>query len=211
MLAAMDISEIPDRLKQLGRSQSDLARHLGLDPSSLTKTIKGARRLQLDEASKIEAFFDEPLTLPSPVSSLSERRNRPPRRIPVYGYAAAGGVERVAINPGQVVDWADPPPFWNGMGDLMIVRIIGDSMEPRYFEGESVVVQIGLPPGKGQDCLIEFHDGSAVIKSYRGQRDGFVFAWQYNPAKGESNEVRYPGTDVKALHVVDIPTRRQGF
>ena len=82
-------------------------------------------------------------------------------------------------------------------------------MEPRFFAGESVFVHAGLPPARGQDCLIEFRDGSAVIKSYRGQRDGFVFAWQYNPSADESNELRYQGTDVKALHAVELPSRIQ--
>ena len=58
MLAAMKLDEIPARLRQKGRSQSDLARHLQLDPSSLTKTIKGERRLKADELLKIEAFFE---------------------------------------------------------------------------------------------------------------------------------------------------------
>lgn len=208
MLAAMKLEEIPGRLESLGRSQADLARKIGLDPSSLSKTLKGRRQLKADELLKIEAYFGEQVDRGSgEVESLAARRGGAPRRIPVYGYAAAGGSERVAINPGQVIDWVDPPPLWNGAGDLMVVRVIGDSMEPRYFAGESVFVHVGLPPGRGQDCLVEFNDGSALIKSFRGQRDGQVFVWQYNPPKGEENEMRFDGASVKALHAVDLPTR----
>lgn len=207
MLAAMEITEIPARLRQLKRSQADLARHLDLDPSSLTKTIKGERRLRADELIKIEQFFGETFDRDNVVESLSERRRTAPKRIPVYGYAAAGGSERIAMNPGQVIDWVEAPPLWNGVGDLAVIRIIGDSMEPRYFAGEAVTARLGLPPARGQDCLIEFNDGSGLIKSYRGQRDGFVFAWQYNPPNGETNEVRYDGASVKALHAVDLPYR----
>lgn len=207
MLAVMEISEIPSRLRQLKRSQADLARHLNLDPSSLTKTLKGERRLRADELLKIEQFFGEPIDREAAVEQLSERRRSAPRRIPVYGYAAAGGSERIAINPGQVIDWVDAPPLWNGVGDLAVVRIIGDSMEPRYFAGEAVTVRLGLPPARGQDCLIEFNDGSGLIKSYRGQRDGQVFAWQYNPPSDEGNEVRYDASSVRAIHAVDLPFR----
>lgn len=208
MLAAMEISEIPSRLRALKRSQADLAKHLNLDPSSLTKTLKGERRLKADELLKIEQYFGEALDRGATVETLSTRRPTAPRRIPVYGYAAAGGEERIAINAGQVIDWVDAPPLWNGLGDLIVVRVIGDSMEPRYFAGEAVVVHVGLPPGRGQDCLIEFHDGSAVIKNYRGQRDGVVFAWQYNPPRDQDNELRFDGASVKAIHAVDLPTRR---
>lgn len=208
MLAVMEISEIPSRLRSLKRSQSELARHLNIDPSSLTKTLKGERRLKADELIKIEQFFGEKIDREGAVESLSARRQTAPRRIPVYGYAAAGGQERVAINAGQVIDWVDAPPLWNGLGDLIVVRIIGDSMEPRYFAGEAVVVHVGLPPGRGQDCLIEFHDGSGVVKNYRGQRDGVVFAWQYNPPMDQEGEIRFDGSSVKAIHAVDLPTRR---
>lgn len=207
MLAAMEITEIPQRLRAMKRSQAALARHLGLDPSSLTKTLKGDRRLKADELIKIEEFFGEKLDRDATVESLSTRRVGAPRRIPVYGYAAAGGNERIAINAGQVIDWVDAPPLWNGIGDLIVVRVIGDSMEPRYFAGESVIARLGLPPGRGQDCLIEFHDGSALIKNYRGQRDGQVFAFQYNPPPGEEGEVRYSASSVKAIHAVELPTR----
>lgn len=206
MLAAVELADIPSKLRSMGRSQASLARHLGLDPSSLTKTIKGERRLKADELLKMEAFFGERVE-PREVVSVSDRRAEPAKRIPVFGYAAAGGPERVTLNPGQVIDWIDPPPLWNGAGDIFVVRVIGDSMEPRYFAGEQVVVRQGLPPGRGQDCLIEFNDGSGLIKNYRGSRDGYVWAWQYNPPKGEDHSVRFDASDVKALHAVDLPTR----
>src|SRR5258708_3827813 len=92
-LAAMDIREIPGRLRQMRRSQADLARHLGLDPSSLTKTIKGDRRVQPTELIKLEAFFGERLEVAS-IAPQTPRRHGRLTKIPVYGYAAAGNDER---------------------------------------------------------------------------------------------------------------------
>ena len=192
----MDPKDIPDRLRQSGRTQAELARYLRLDPSSLTKTIKGARTLKADELLKINAFFGgEP---EAGVESLSARRGAAPRRIPVYGYAHAGAPEAVAFNNSQIVDWIDPPPLWNGVGDLIAIRVLGDSMEPRLFTGELVVAQIGLPPARERDCVVELQDGGALVKTYRGQKDGKVLLEQWNPQQ----ELKLEGASVRALHAV---------
>lgn len=197
-LAVVDPKDIPDRLARHGRSQSELARYLNLDPSSLTKTIKGSRRMKADEMLKIDDFFGGRDTDVGAVETLSTRRRGGPRRIPVYGYAAAGGADILAFNSGQVIDFIDPPPLWNGTGDLVAIRVLGESMEPRLFEGEMVIAQIDLPPIKGSDCIIEMSDGTAVVKTYRGASSGSIDATQWNPGKS----LQYDRNRVKGLHAV---------
>lgn len=198
----MELTDIPLRLRAMRRSQADLARVLQLDPSSLVKTIKGKRRVQAAEIAAIETFFGERLDLVAAHQAPTAPRRRViPNKIPLYGFAAAGGGDRIAYADDRVLDWIEPPPFWNGTGDLIYVRLVGESMEPRYFSGEIVPVRLNLPPGKGQDCLIEFSDGSAVIKTYEGQRDGKVYAKQYN----EPKIVPFEGAHVRALHTVWKP------
>lgn len=196
----MDLSDIPARLRMMRRSQADLARHLQLDPSSLTKTLKGDRRVQPAEVIKIEEYFGERLDV-TRTAPVTPRRKATPAKIPVYGYAAAGDGERIAYTDNQVIDYLDPPPFWRGGDDLVYVRLVGDSMEPRYFSGEIVPVRLNLPPAKGQDCLIEFHDDTAMVKTYQGQRDGQVFCEQYNERRG----LNFQATSVRALHTIWKP------
>jgi len=197
---AMEISDIPGRLRLINRSQADLARHLKLDPSSLTKTLAGKRRVQPAEVIEIEQFFGEKLsvTLTAPVTP---RRRTSPARIPVYGYAAAGAEDRVAYADNQVIDWLEPPPFWRGGDDLAYIRLVGESMEPRYFSGEIVPVRLNIPPAKGQDCLLEFTDHTAMVKTYQGQRDGKVWAEQYN----ERRTLSYEASNVRMLHTIWKP------
>ncbi len=199
---SMELSDIPDRLRLLRRSQADLARALKLDPSSLTKTIKGARRVQPAEVIEIEKFFGEKLSISTTEAApQAPRRRTTPAKIPVYGYAAAGSDDRIAYADSQVIDYLDPPPFWRGGDDLAYVRLTGESMEPRYFSGEIVPVRLNLPPAKGQDCLIEFNDNTALVKTYQGQRDGRIFAEQYNERRG----LDFDATSVRALHTIWKP------
>jgi len=92
----------------------------------------------------------------------------------------------------------DAPPGWSGSGDLLAVRIPGPQMEPRLFAGEVVIAQRDLPPTKGADCLVEFHDGSVLVKTYVGERNGALICSQYNPAQ----EVSFDRAAVRAVHAV---------
>jgi phage repressor protein C with HTH and peptisase S24 domain len=197
----IDPADIPNRLAKIGRSQADLARALNLDPSSLTKTIRGLRQMKAAEVAKIEAFLEESAHDPQPERNVRRYMGQSQQRgskIPVYGYAAGGGEERIAVNDGGIVDWIDAPPLWSGAGDLFGVRVIGSSMEPRLFEGELVIAQRNLPPARERDCLIELKDGSALVKTYTRQKEGRVFYRQWNPEK----EAHLPALDVKALHAI---------
>lgn len=196
----MDVSDIKLRLGQMQKRQADLARYLDLDPSSLTKTLKGERRFQPHEARALEQFFGEKITGLDDIAPVALRHTRP-RKIPLFGYAAAGGGDRIAYADDRVLDWLDPPPFWTAQWDLVYVRITGESMEPRIHSGEIVPVRIGFPPASNDDCLIEFNDSTALVKTYKGQRDNRVHAWQYQPA----GAVDFDATSVRALHTIWRP------
>lgn len=193
------IADLPERLRAAGRTQSDLARYLGLDPSSLTKTIKGDRQLKAAELAKINAFFGEEAEVSfHSVEDFGQRRRSPARRIPVFGYPAPDNRERVVFSVARAIDYIEPPPLWNGVGDLVAVRVSGETMQPRLFAGELVFAQLGLPPSERADCVIEFHDGTAAVKTYLRERDGVVFLRQWD----SDDEIREPGASVKALHAV---------
>lgn len=165
----------------------------------MTKTIRGGRRVTPAEVSKIEQYFGERLSVG--VTAPHGVRRRGQTRIPVYGYAAAGGEDRIAYTEDRVLEYFDPPPFWNGAGDLIYVRLVGDSMEPRYFSGEIIPIRMNVPPAKGQDALLLFNDATALVKNYVGQRDGKVFVRQYN----EPKDIAYEGASVRSLHAVLKP------
>lgn len=56
-----------------GRSQTDLARHLGIDPSAVNRIIRGHRKLSTEEATKAADFLGIALTPPK-------------RALPILGY-----------------------------------------------------------------------------------------------------------------------------
>lgn len=182
----MKPDEIRERLRRTGRSQAALGRHIGASKDSMSRLMTGQRRLQAAELPLIEEFF------------AGDRDKGPAyETLDVYGYAQAGGEDRIGLASDQVIDRIEVPA---GMvrGPAIGIRVAGDSMEPRLYSGETVIVALNVAPARDRDCVVEFRDGTGIVKQYRGQREGQVFLWQYNPEQ----EIRVDASKVKAIHAV---------
>lgn len=177
------------RLAAVGRSDTDLARRLNKSKSAVSRIMTGERKdLRQGEVEAIEAAL----------ADFEGKPQRPPGLIPLLGYAAATGGDRIVWNTDAPLDWVEAPPMRDTGTQVLAIRVSGDSMEPRLFAGETIYVGRQLAPARNGDAVIEFNDGTAVVKSYAGMRQGFVFARQYNP----DEELRYEATRVRAVHAV---------
>jgi repressor LexA len=198
MIASMsdpaDWRTVADEVERRGRgTKLALAKHLEMDPSYLSRKLSGGGFLTVPQARAISAFLADEMA-----DSSTPTPPTPGRRVPVWGYAAASNGDKIAMNNGEVIDWVELPAGLAPQGEVFIVRALGSSMEPRIFDGESLLIRRGVPPTRDRDALIEFNDGSGVVKTYRGTRDGQVFVHQFNP----DTELRYPVASVKATHAV---------
>lgn len=190
-----DVAARPEMQERGAKNR--LAKHLGMDASYLGRKLTQRRSLTLTEADAVRSFLngDEPDLVAAPPGG---------RRVPVYGYAAMGSAgdgdtgERIAMGTGDIIDWTELPAGLNPRGDCFVIHPIGSSMEPRIFEGEPLLVLVRQPPLRNGDALIEFNDGTGVVKSYRGTREGRVWAHQFNPDGGRN----YDAAMVRALHRV---------
>ncbi len=57
--------------------------------------------------------------------------------IPVYGHALGGKDGEFILNGNQISEVSAPPGLWH-IPDACAVYVVGESMEPGYFAGETV-------------------------------------------------------------------------
>jgi phage repressor protein C with HTH and peptisase S24 domain len=191
-------SDVAERLAGFERgAQTRLAKLLKVDPSYFSRRLKTRTELTVREQRVVASFFaNEP-----EAEFLSDTAIEAPRRgrLQVFGYAATADRDRIALASDRVLDMLQLPAGLDlDPEEYFVVLPIGSSMEPRIFAGEPQVVRRGYPPARDKKCLIEFNDGTAIIKAYRGERDGRVFAEQYNPAQ----VVDFDAASVKAIHAI---------
>lgn len=107
--------------------------------------------------------------------------NADKKPVPMVGYVGAGA-EVFPIDDGGCLDEIDPPP---GIGpDAVAVRVRGDSMFPRYMEGDVLIYDQhdSLNRADGQECVVSLPDGRKFVKLVRAEPDGTATLESWNAA-----------------------------
>lgn len=101
-------------------------------------------------------------------------------RIPVLGTIPAG-IPLDAIE--DILDWEEIPAAW-GSGDRQYfgLRVKGDSMYPRYLEGDTVILQKEKTCESGDDCAVLVNGEEATLKQVMIRGDGSLELRPANPA-----------------------------
>ncbi len=118
--------------------------------------------------------------------------NWKPNRIKVYGSVPAG-VPIEAVE--DVLDWEDVPMDWVATGDKYIgLKVKGDSMAPKYVDGDTVIVKLQPDCESGQDAIVYVNGYDATLKRVIKQPDGIMLQPinpDYEPKKYDYNDERF--------------------
>lgn len=211
----MDKKAIKLLLDQSGKKQTDLARHLGMSDSTMSKLLNGPRHLKADEADKIRRWFgvaDEIVTKPNvrrvdTPAAIPSRSTRP-RDVPILGTAWGGESGDFTMN-GETAGYALRPERYEGREDIFALYVQGTSMEPRYYAGELIVVEKRRPPQNGDHVVVELlanSDGTreAFLKVLVGRTPTKVKLAQYNPSKVIEIDLAKVGQVLRVLTTMDL-------
>lgn len=133
------MTEFKDMLKlyrnQRGLSQSELAKKLGLSPSTISMYEVGKRQPDFETEEKIADYFNVSL---NSLRGKSEELRSSHTTINVLSRVAAG----IPINATEdVIDTEEITEDLAKTGEFFGLKIKGDSMEPRIYDGDVVIVR----------------------------------------------------------------------
>lgn len=150
---------------QHGISQERLAQDLGLSKSAISMYENGNRVPNLDMLEHLARYFHVTL------SSLSGMVEDTAFRVPVVGHVAAGIPTQAVEN---ILDWEEIPQSMARCGDYIGLKVRGASMEPRFVEGDTVIVR-RQPDVESGEIAIVFVDGDeATMKKVLKQPGGLL-------------------------------------
>jgi transcriptional regulator with XRE-family HTH domain len=146
----MFLQWIKKGLAKHGKHQKGLAAALGVDRSSVSKLLSGARQLKADEIEKIAAYLEEP----------------PPSRTMPVRYRIGAGQAVYAIDTDDAIDYEPVGGMWGIEAELAIVD--GDSMLP--FVGRGARIFFGpargpQPSDHRQLRVVRLADDRMLLKS----------------------------------------------
>jgi phage repressor protein C with HTH and peptisase S24 domain len=222
----MDGSWFNQALQRVDASQADLARHLRLAPSAVSRMLKGERQMKPLEVVHIASFLrvpeDEVLrhavdsAVPAPAADAPRRgRGRPrsseaatppasaPRllqeseRIPIRSGARGGTDQEMFLEDGPI-GYTPRPANLGGVRAAYAIYMVGDSMEPRYEPGWLLHVNPFKPPTRGRDVVVYKIDQAVLIKQFVGWEGDTLVLRQLNPP----GTLRIPRDQVRECHLV---------
>jgi len=186
----MDYGERITRVrKSLGLSQAEVARRLEWSPPNYARIEKGRITPSLRSLEAIAGALEVPLSALTGEELAGDE-------VPVVAFASAGpGVEFTDQGypaGGGMYFLPRPPQFTdpNGFG----VEVAGDSMVPKYEDGQVVMVDTRKRPVSGDYAVVGLMSGDKYVKRYR-ESGGVVILESVNPLYPpivvEPSEVRF--------------------
>jgi len=214
----MDTNWFQQALMRARVSQADLARHLALAPSAVSRMLKGERQMKLNEAVQVASILgvsqEEVLryagAVPDrPAPSQPARRGRPPRSpgvastpsrseaIPIRGGAPAGGDEDMFVTDAPI-GWTTRIASLSGVRDAYAMYMTGSTMQPRYSQGWLLHVNPFKPPVTGRDVVVHKINRACVVGQFVRRSNDALLLRRLNP----EGELRIPSSDIAECHLI---------
>lgn len=194
-------TRIRKRRLELKMSQAELAKKLGyISRSSIAKIEAGVNDLT---QSKIMEFADALMTTPEYLMGFDEAKFGVTEckiskgvKIPVLGRVAAGmPIEAVE----DIEDYEEIPEAMAARGDFFALRIQGKSMEPKFSDGDVVIVRKQDDIDSGEIGVVIVNGSDATVKKVMKQENGIMLV--------ATNQVVYPPKYYDRKAIEELPVR----
>lgn len=141
-----------------GVKPSNVADAIGINKSSVTGWKKGSTPTDATIQRLADFFGVDP-------SVFTGEQAADSFRIPVLGTIPAG-IPLEAIE--DAVDWEEiPKAMLNGGKEYFALKVKGDSMWPRFLEGDTVIVRKTPTCRSGEVCVVYVNGYDATLKEVR--------------------------------------------
>lgn len=164
---------------QSGLTQTELAKKLGKDYSTIGKWELGQRSPVMMDVVKISELFNVPLEKLIGSSLIFDNAENLEMssdtiKIPVLGVIKAGMPIEAQEN---ILDYIDIPRKWTkGNKTFYALKISGDSMEPKYYKNDIVIFEQtnDMEYANNKDCAILIDGFDATFKKFNLNYDGIT-------------------------------------
>lgn len=160
------MEKLKELRKQMGKTQADIARYLGISYQAYAHYEAGRRDPDPHSLNKLADYFGVS------VDYLLGRKEPDPskgKRINVYGEIAAGiPIEAVE----DIVDLEEISPDMAARGEYIALRIKGSSMEPRIMDGDVVIIRLQDDVQNGEIAAVFVNGDSATLKRIKKEKGG---------------------------------------
>lgn len=182
----MDTTRIVELSKKQGKSMTHLCKLIGkyrnyfadVRSKDLTVPTEYLVIIAEDLGTTVE-YLTWQTDDPNPVQTESVEKRKTAIRIPVLGRVSAG-IPLEAIE--DIIDFEEiPADMVRGDSEYFGLRVSGDSMYPKYLEGDIIIVRRQDTCENGQDCVVYVNGYDATLKTVYLLDNGGIRLQPVNP------------------------------
>ena len=179
---------------QSGLTLKDVAKKLNISEATAQRyeNSNGIKNIPYEAIEKYAKLFKVSPSYFMGWETIPDSDDKQPRivRIPVLGYVAAGiPIEEIE----DVIDWEEIPKDWlRGGKKYFALRIRGDSMEPRMYDGDVVIVEKQDDAESGEYVIAAINGDHATCKRLMKYNDSIALLSlnsKYDPMIFTNDEV----------------------
>lgn len=168
----MSISENIKRIREkYNLTQDELGEIAGVSGGAVSTWERGTAEPRMGAIQKISDRLN--INKSDIVDEHTDNASSSPSiRIKVLGSVPAG-VPLDAIE--DIVDWEDIPREWTvGGKEFFALKVKGDSMYPKYIEGDTIIVRKEDDCESGDDCVVYVNGYDATLKKVVKKQDCII-------------------------------------
>lgn len=206
----------PDRIIELAKAQGKSMTYICNLVQRPRSYLYGVKRSNLNIPSEYFPVFANDLGTtveyltwqtddPNPVQDESVVKRKTAIRIPVLGRVPAG-IPLEAIE--DIIDFEEiPADMVRGDSEYFGLRVSGDSMYPKYLEGDIIIVRRQDTCENGQDCVVYVNGYDATLKTVYLLDNGGIRLQPVNPQYAPKTYFR--GDEPVSIAGVVVELRRK--
>lgn len=170
-----DLERLEALIEKSGKTRTYLCGKMGKPQYFITNIFRRKSEVPRDVQEMLARELDTTVAyLNGETDDPTRPEDRPPRRgvrIPVYGEVAAG-IPIDAVT--DIEDFEEITPELAATGEFAALRIHGDSMEPRIWNGDTVIVRLQDDADTGDTAIVLINGDTAVCKKIKKTPEGVM-------------------------------------
>ena len=157
------MNKLQELRERKGASMKEISRLLGMKYTTYVSYEKGQREPNSDVLVKIADFYGTTVDYLLGVNNERTSGKSTGVMIPVLGYVRAGiPIEAVE----EILDYEEISLEMSRQGDYFGLQIKGDSMEPKFSDGDVVIVRKQTQVENGQIAVVLVNGNDATVKKF---------------------------------------------
>ena len=188
----------------LGLTQKELANKIQISHQAYSKYENGVTEPSIDTINKLAEIFG--VSIDHLVGK--ERNNiltmqEKGKRINVLGSVPAG-IPLEAIE--DIVDWEEIPNDWRG--EYFGLKIKGDSMMPKYIDGDTVIFKKQENINSGEEAIVYVNGYDATFKKIQIKETNGKLQYILQPLNNEYDLITVQDDETFSIVGVPVQIRR---